>query len=629
MDLQTLIHHVEVGAGTRLFSRWLRVTVGVLSLLLLVVAYNIRAFKNMSTAEAMDSAQVARNLAEGNGYTTLFIRPFSLYLIKQRAQAAHGKADQNAAADPGCLRGMHPDIANPPVYPAVLAGLMKALPFNFAIPRKPKLFWGGANRFLRYQPDFIISLFNQLLFLAVVASVFFLARRLFDINIARLSAVLLLGSELFWRFSVSGISTMLLLLLFMALVWCLVLLEQEAREPKLKRFGIWGLAGLAGVLVGIGALTRYSFSWLILPVLGFVLLLTGRQRLICGLTVFLTFAAVLSPWVIRNYSVSGLPFGTATYTILETSYAFPEDRLQRSMDPGFGAAAAAGSHRVGSALWHAFWQKLVGNGRQVVRTDLPKLGGTWLSAFFLVGLLVQFRNPAVRRLRYFLLACLVVLSVVQAVGHTQLSEDSPEINSENFLILVAPLVLVYGVSLFQLLLEQIQLPFRELRYLIIGLFGVVTCLPLLLSFLPPRTSPIAYPPYYPPSIQTAAGWATEEELTMSDIPWAVAWYGQTQCIWLTLNSYSDYFAINDYQKPVSALYLTPRTFESWSRTVGWGSICIQCLMHMPKDGKFPVQVNLSLQQPSSAPTAFPLTYLQAGWPMQLLLTYRPHWPKPS
>src|SRR5438132_1398194 len=119
MDLQTLIHHVEVGAGTRLFSRWLRVTVSVLGLVLLVVAYNLRAFKNMATAEAMDCAQVARNLAEGNGYTTLFIRPFSLYLIKQKSRGDHRAPDQNGPTDPGCLRGMHPDIANPPVYPMV------------------------------------------------------------------------------------------------------------------------------------------------------------------------------------------------------------------------------------------------------------------------------------------------------------------------------------------------------------------------------------------------------------------------------------------------------------------------------------------------------------------------------
>jgi hypothetical protein len=421
---------------------------------------------------------------------------------------------------------------------------------------------------------------------------------------------------------------MLLLLIYLGLAWNVVLLEQEAREPKLKRFGIFFLAGLAGLLVGVGGLTRYSFAWLILPVAGFVLLFAGKQRVALTLTTLLVFSAVLTPWLIRNYSVSGLPFGTATYTVLETSAAFPEDRLQRSIDPGFGPGGTI-SHRVVSAFWHAFWQKLVSDGRQIVRADLPKLGGTWLSGFFLVGLLIQFRNPGVRRLRYFLLACLVVLAVVQAVGHTQLSEESPEINSENLLILLAPLVLVYGVSLFYLLLDQLQLPFAELRYVVIGGFAALTSLPLLLAMLPPHTSPIAYPPYYPPSIQTAAGWATEEELTMSDVPWAVAWYGQTQCIWLTLNSYSDYFAINDYQKPVSALYLTSRTFDSWSRTVGWGAICVQCLLQLPKTDTYPVHVNLTLQPPSGAPTSFPLTYLQAGWPMQLLLTYRPHWPKPS
>lgn len=629
MDLQTLIHHVEVGAGTRLFSRWLRVGLAIGGVILLAVFYDLRAFRNMSTQEAMDAAQVARNVAEGNGYTTLFVRPFSLYLLKQKAQVvARGQGPRDASADPGCLRGMHPDIANPPGYPVILAGLMKTLPFNYAISRKPKVFWGGGLRFLRYQPDFLIALFNQLLFVGVVVLVFFLSRRLFDVGIARLSAVLLLGSELFWRFSVSGISTMLLLLIYLGLAWNVVLLEQEAREPKLKRFGIFFLAGLAGLLVGLGGLTRYSFAWLILPVAGFVLLFAGKQRVALTLTTLLVFSAVLTPWLIRNYSVSGLPFGTATYTVLETSAAFPEDRLQRSIDPGFGPGGPF-SHRVVSAFWHAFWQKLVSDGRQIVRADLPKLGGTWLSAFFLVGLLIQFRNPGVRRLRYFLLACLVVLAVVQAVGHTQLSEESPEINSENLLILLAPLVLVYGVSLFYLLLDQLQLPFAELRYVVIGGFAALTSLPLLLAMLPPHTSPIAYPPYYPPSIQTAAGWATEEELTMSDVPWAVAWYGQTQCIWLTLNSYSDYFAINDYQKPVSALYLTSRTFDSWSRTVGWGAICVQCLLQLPKTDAYPVHVNLTLQPPSGAPTSFPLTYLQAGWPMQLLLTYRPHWPRPS
>ena len=47
------------------------------------MGYNWRAFKNMATQEAMDAAQLARNIAQGKGYTTLFIRPFSIYLVKK------------------------------------------------------------------------------------------------------------------------------------------------------------------------------------------------------------------------------------------------------------------------------------------------------------------------------------------------------------------------------------------------------------------------------------------------------------------------------------------------------------------------------------------------------------------
>ena len=70
----------------------------------------------------------------------------------------------------------------------------------------------------------------------------------------------------------------------------------------------------------------------------------------------------------------------------------------------------------------------------------------------------------------------------------------------------------------------------------------------------------------------------ENELMMSDVPWAVAWYGQRQCVWLTLNAQDDFFAINDYMKPVQALYLTPETMDGkfvsdWVRggEHSWGS----------------------------------------------------------
>jgi hypothetical protein len=242
----------------------------------------------------------------------------------------------------------------------------------------------------------------------------------------------------------------------------------------------------------------------------------------------------------------------------------------------------------------------------------------------LVGLVIGFRNPAVTRLRYFLLGCVLVLVLTQALGRTQLSEESPEITSENLLVLLAPLVLVYGVSLFYLLLEQMRLPFRQLRYVVIGIFSLVACLPMVFVFLPPKTTPVVYPPYNPLIIQTVAGWLKEKELAMSDIPWAVAWYGQRQCVWLTLKctsdpkdpgSREDFFAINDYQKPINALYLTPQTMDArfltqWYRTGerSWGGFILDSILK------------------KKVPDYFPLSQMPAGfYPEQLVLTDFPRW----
>jgi hypothetical protein len=209
-----------------------------------------------------------------------------------------------------------------------------------------------------------------------------------------------------------------------------------------------------------------------------------------------------------------------------------------------------------------------------------------------------------------------------------LTEDLPEINSENLLVLLAPLVLIYGVSLFCLLLDQMDLPLHIFRYLIIGTFVGVACLPMLFTFLPPRSLPIAYPPYYPPAIQQVCGWMKETEQIMSDIPWAVAWYGKRRCVWLTLNATRDpkdpsssetFLAISKNKAPIQALYLTPQSMDGrflsqWLRgsEPGWGSFIINTVFYKEVPPEFPLW---------KAPARF--------YPDQLFLTDRERWRKPG
>jgi hypothetical protein len=263
--------------------------------------------------------------------------------------------------------------------------------------------------------------------------------------------------------------------------------------------------------------------------------------------------------------------------------------------------------------------------------------------------------------------CLAVLLAAQALGHTQLSEDSKQINSENLVVLASPLVLMYGVSFFYLLLDQIYLPIRELRYVLIGAFCLIGSLPLLFALLPAAgRTPFSYPPYHPPSIQKAANYAKPDELTMSDIPSAMAWYGHRQCVWLTPKMLPDFSDINDLQRPVTVLYLTKltldsRIFSDWlSSAESWPyliSYIIPFLAQRDAEGKdnWPKRVelrittlnqstqshadgkDLSVHTPVSLPerplnynvwaqgpmiTYLPFHYLQRGWPDFIVLTTR-------
>jgi hypothetical protein len=599
-SVQRLIHILEVGAG----ARYLRYAALAVIIFALAFLYDIRAYRNFSTQEAMDAAQLARNISEGKGYTTQFVRPFSLYLVQSHNAAKMPGALSNTNSDLARIKTAHPDLANPPVYPVFLAGLMKILPFHHAINLKSS-FWANNESFWRYEPDFLIAVINEILLLVVAALTFFLAKNLFDSSVAWLAAALVLGCELFWKFSASGLSTILLLVIFLALTRLLLAIEKKSRETKPPAGKLLGLAVAAGILTGIGALTRYAFGWAIIPVVLFLIFFSGPKRISNALAAFLAFAIILTPWIVRNEIVSGTAFGTAGYALIENTYIFPQFQLERSTHPDLSKA---------SWQFAPYVQKLLSGVRGSLASDLFKTGG-WEGVLFFAGLFLSFRNTGARRIRYFLLMCLGVFIVVQSLGRTQLSEMSPEINSENLLVLLAPLIFIFGASFFFTLLEQMTLPLPQLRYVIIGFFVVLCCSSMIFVLLSPKTSPLVYPPYYPPEIQQVSGYMKPNELMMSDVPWAVAWYGDRQCAWLTLNWQDEFSAIDKNLKPVQALYLTPQTMDGkfisdWMEggERSWGSFIMQVLNE------------------KRLPDKFPLTHAPAGlFPERMFLTDRDRW----
>jgi len=305
------------------------------------------------------------------------------------------------------------------------------------------------------------------------------------------------------------------------------------------------------LLAGLGMLTRYSFGWVIVPLVIYFAVFGGARRTGLAVASFLVFAVTVAPWLLRNLAVSGTFFGTAGYAVVEGTFVFSGSHLMQSLTPDMTAAR-----------WvKPYLSKLQFNLGDLLENDLPRLGGGWMGILFFAGLLLGLRNLVARRIRYFTMTCLGVFLIVSAMGRTQWSTISPDLNTENLLILLLPLAVIFGVAFFLTLLVQMNVPTPEMRYLVVGLVVVLVRLQFITSFLPPPISPIAYPPYYPPDIQKFSGWMTPDERIMSDVPGAVAWYGDRPCVWTTLNCQYEFVGLHDFIKPVNALYLTLNTLD--------------------------------------------------------------------
>src|ERR1035437_5543951 len=185
--IQELIHKLEVDSGVRRLN-YLVLTLAVVAL---AVWYDTHCYRNFASPEAMDAAQVGRNLAEGHGFKTEFIRPFSIYLMQKHNHALHpAEGLSTNDFDFAQIKGLHPDLANAPVYPLVLAGLLKLHTPEWKVLTKPtwseggwfsnyrSAFWTEGGHFMRYPPEFYIAIFNQILLLVVVLLTFLITRKI-------------------------------------------------------------------------------------------------------------------------------------------------------------------------------------------------------------------------------------------------------------------------------------------------------------------------------------------------------------------------------------------------------------------------------------------------------------------
>lgn len=519
--VQDLVYNIDIGFGLRLIQGGLI----VLAVLLQVLVYTATQFRGLDNAEAMDLAQVGRNLMQTGRFTTLNIRPASLALMRQRTGQAHIPLFTPELAP------AHPDLYHAPVYPALLAG-------GFRLGRAAFRVGGDKGAGVFAPEQWVVIPLNHLFVLLNGVLLILLARRLFGLRTALLSLAAYFLSNTVWKDSLAG--TGLPVATFFALL--AGYLAFRAVETRGERPG-WraGVPTLlfSAVACGLAVLTRYAAVALVPGFALFIGLQFGRRSWRWAALYALVALLTVAPWIARNLRASGRPLGLATQTALYNSRISEGNALERTVTPP--------EMKLGEKLG-ALQVKWMTRFPEIADRRLRLLGNGFLSVFFLAALFYRFVRREVNLFRW----CLVLSMALLLLLAPFLGESA-----ERLLNIFWPTAIVFGLAFFFLLLERLQFQTRLLNIAVITIVILLTATPLIFAILPPRAG-VPYPPYYPPFVRHVSGLLQPAEVMCTDMPEAVAWYGQRAAIHLP-PSLDDFYRLNDYHQRISGLYFTTIT----------------------------------------------------------------------
>jgi 4-amino-4-deoxy-L-arabinose transferase-like glycosyltransferase len=550
--IQTAVFQIEIGRGRKIMYWALLVLLAAA----LSLVYTAGQFRGLDKRESMDMAQLARNIAHGQGFTTYVIRPLSLWQLEHNGWDIRDKATRVK------LIMNHPDICNPPLYPLALAGLFKILP--------AKAFTYDTAEHVYYPERWVMLPFDQLCLFASLLLTYVWAKRLFDRRVAIMATWLMFFSDTLWSYAVSGLLTNFLMLLFLLATYCLFVADgklnpaapsegaptDSAPAPATGRAALWVLA--SAVLLGLCFLTRYLAAFFLIPMVIYVMrLFRGWVAAMWAAVYVAVFAAVITPWLVRNHRVSGNALGIARYELVDRTAEFRGETLPRSYNPNFQGAYSM----------RTLWIKFLTDARVVLLDNLRLVGTDFLVLFFGAGVLYGFRRRDVSRLRGLVLGMITVAILAMSLIGSDPERSGPEVGGGNLLVLLLPIIAIYGTAFFYLLLDRIPFRIKLTRGLAISGFVLLNVSPMIFTLLPPRQALFPYPPYISPVARAVSAQFEPDSLACSDLPWAVAWDGERRTLWIPMTM-DDFYEIHDFVAPkgIQYLLLTPYMIDSRPQT---------------------------------------------------------------
>jgi len=454
------------------FDHVLKRVLFVLGIGVLVLVVFVAKFDSLSDVNAVDYAQIARNVAEGKGFTTSAVTPLALALV--------GKGQET------------PDISRPPLWVSTLALAMRI---------------GGAN-------DRVVVFVSILFLLLTLILVYALARMFFDDGVGIYAVAITAISTGLMVQALTGLETTFLAFLITILFG--VLLLHGRSERGMANF--WPL--LTGLLLGLCFLVRYE-CLAIVPAILLYWLFAGKEKRWSRMWLTIgTFVVVAVPWVIRTDMITQrLAGSTQSYELIMQTVAHPGQTLYRQFTeiPPLPLSVM---------IDHPL-QMLVkfNEGIRTAYAGFPQLLNPYVLTLFLASLFIPVMRDRFGLIQWCLVTAIFLMTASMALYTNVL----------RLLLAFAPLIVIFATAAFTTHLNDysrkrwgsdLLTVSRWVRHLALLGWILVLAYPMadyLLATRPTRQAAM---------VATVSEVASKGSFVVTDIPWHMAWYGEKRSLLL-------------------------------------------------------------------------------------------------
>ncbi len=511
----------------------IRRAVFILVLIILTTANLFALFKGLNAPKAMEQAQIAREIARGNGFSTKMVSP-----------AAYDMASKGFTETVE-LKNFK-DTYHAPLNPLVNSVVLRLIGANDSSN------WQMREKEMVFALDRVIAAISTLFFLMSIAVTYLLVTRIFDPKIAGVTAILMLFSQTFWDFSLSGLPQMLMLLLFTSALYFIYRAVEAQAEGRLP----FVPALIAGVFLTLLALTHWMTVWIALGYVIFAAVAFRPRGVIGAAVIVLIILASVGP-MLRAYRITDSPFGAAFLTLYNGVGSGAEDMVMRSHDLTEAPAVTDG-----------LVMKIVRTTLLQTMDIIPLLGGIVVAPLFFLSLLHPFKRAPIANFRWVIL----LMWVTAAIGLSFYGVTSEGLDPNQLHLLFAPIMAAYGIAFVSILWSRLPVlngaPF--LRNFHLYVVVLVCAMPMIITL--PRQVINGmnmrdsgglphWPPYYAPALNIGLKKVVKEnEIVVADQPWAVAWYADRVSLWLptTPKGFEKFETIAaDSQTPLTGILISP------------------------------------------------------------------------